>query len=208
MLAMLCIRGCYPVQVFLQSGRSPTLLQLLCNLPFEYFSNPRYASPVLPAVVEFVSAETHCPLCRLSALLFPTLISACFLSQENRAILSQEISCQLLVAFLSSHCSQLGTPSTGTTLAYSPEYCVCVLLHHLSHPFLYCMLNMKLYQFLFVCIYRFTEPVTPDLPLPTFQLGTSCGVLLSMTIILFYYVIFCDRLRILSMVGVLRNAVP
>ena len=31
-------------QVLLTAGRSPTLVQLLCTLPFEYFSNPRYVS--------------------------------------------------------------------------------------------------------------------------------------------------------------------
>jgi hypothetical protein len=77
-------------QVFLQSGRSPTLLQVLCALPFEYFSNPG----------------------RL-ALLFPTLISACYQCPENRAILSQEISCQLLVSFLSSHLSHTLKPPTS-----------------------------------------------------------------------------------------------
>lgn len=28
-------------QTFIQASRSPTVLQLLCGLPFEYFSNPR-----------------------------------------------------------------------------------------------------------------------------------------------------------------------
>ncbi len=30
------------LQMFLLAGRSPTLLQLLCGLPFEYFSDPKY----------------------------------------------------------------------------------------------------------------------------------------------------------------------
>lgn len=37
---------------------------------------------------------------RLSHLLFPTLISACYQVSENVQILEQEISCKLLVAFL------------------------------------------------------------------------------------------------------------
>ncbi len=39
-------------------------------------------------------------LCRLTKLLFPTLILACYLVPENVCILELEISCKLLVSFL------------------------------------------------------------------------------------------------------------
>lgn len=116
------------MQVFLQSGRSPTLLQLLCNLPFEYFSNYQYVMyTTYTAYCGHTLAAMHTvcywqwenlmhvsyPLCSLSSLLFPTLLSACYLSHENTAILRQEISCQLLVTFLTSHISHGSTPTTG-----------------------------------------------------------------------------------------------
>ncbi|XP_046858949.1 S phase cyclin A-associated protein in the endoplasmic reticulum-like isoform X2 [Xenia sp. Carnegie-2017] len=64
-------------QVFVLSGRSPTLLQKLCSLPFQYFSNPR-----------------------LRNILFPTLICACYENEQNKEILEQEVSCALLSNYL------------------------------------------------------------------------------------------------------------
>ena len=65
------------LQVIIQSGLSPTILQQLCALPFQYFSDVR-----------------------LTAVLFPTLVSCCFLLQRNREILEQELSCALLANFV------------------------------------------------------------------------------------------------------------
>ncbi|XP_072258129.1 S phase cyclin A-associated protein in the endoplasmic reticulum isoform X1 [Pyxicephalus adspersus] len=64
-------------QVIVQSGRQPTVLQKLCQLPFQYFSDSR-----------------------LVRLLFPTLIAACYNNPQNRLILEQELSCQLLATFI------------------------------------------------------------------------------------------------------------
>ncbi|KAM4675206.1 S phase cyclin A-associated protein in the endoplasmic reticulum isoform 2-T2 [Discoglossus pictus] len=64
-------------QVIVQSGRHPTVLQKLCQLPFQYFSDSQ-----------------------LVRLLFPTLISACYNNPQNRLILEQELSCQLLATFI------------------------------------------------------------------------------------------------------------
>ena len=61
----------------IQSGHQPTVLQQLCLLPFQYFSDP--------ALVD---------------ILFPTLISCCYKNAENSAILEQEMSCELLAHFL------------------------------------------------------------------------------------------------------------
>jgi len=60
------------LQMMIQSGYMPTVLQQLCNLPFSYFSNPS-----------------------LSSLLFPTLLACCSGNQQNRAILEQEVSYQV-----------------------------------------------------------------------------------------------------------------
>jgi hypothetical protein len=58
--------------MMIQSGYMPTVLQQLCNLPFQYFSNPS-----------------------LSCLLFPTLLACCSGNQQNRDILEQEVSYQV-----------------------------------------------------------------------------------------------------------------
>ncbi|KAM6937532.1 LOW QUALITY PROTEIN: S phase cyclin A-associated protein in the endoplasmic reticulum [Xenentodon cancila] len=64
-------------QVIVQSGRQPSVLQKLCQLPFQYFSHPR-----------------------LIRVLFPSLISACYNNPQNKAILQQEMSCVLLATFI------------------------------------------------------------------------------------------------------------
>lgn len=64
-------------QVVVQSGRHPTVLQKLCQLPFQYFSEPR-----------------------LTKVLFPSLLAACFNNRHNRTILEQEMSCVLLATFV------------------------------------------------------------------------------------------------------------
>ncbi|KAM4733873.1 S phase cyclin A-associated protein in the endoplasmic reticulum isoform 2-T2 [Anableps anableps] len=64
-------------QVIVQSGRQPSVLQKLCQLPFQYFSHPH-----------------------LIRVLFPTLISACYNNSHNKAILQQEMSCVLLATFI------------------------------------------------------------------------------------------------------------
>ncbi|KAM3827996.1 S phase cyclin A-associated protein in the endoplasmic reticulum isoform 2-T2 [Vipera latastei] len=64
-------------QVIVQSGRHPTVLQKLCQLPFQYFSDPR-----------------------LIKILFPTLIAACYNNPQNKIILEQEMSCVLLATFI------------------------------------------------------------------------------------------------------------
>uniref|UniRef100_A0A8C6L3V2 S-phase cyclin A associated protein in the ER n=1 Tax=Nothobranchius furzeri TaxID=105023 RepID=A0A8C6L3V2_NOTFU len=64
-------------QVIVQSGRQPSVLQKLCQLPFQYFSHPH-----------------------LIRVLFPTLISACYNNSQNKVILQQEMSCVLLATFI------------------------------------------------------------------------------------------------------------
>ncbi|KAL4227984.1 hypothetical protein ACF0H5_013422 [Mactra antiquata] len=76
-------------QVVIQSGQPPTVLQQLCSLPFQYFSDPRLVS-----------------------ILFPTLISCCYNNQANREILEQELSCVLLSNFIEE--KQLETQTTQT----------------------------------------------------------------------------------------------
>uniref|UniRef100_A0A3P8VJJ2 S-phase cyclin A-associated protein in the ER n=1 Tax=Cynoglossus semilaevis TaxID=244447 RepID=A0A3P8VJJ2_CYNSE len=64
-------------QVIVQSGRQPSVLQKLCQLPFPYFS------------------QQH-----LVQVLFPSLISGCYNNSQNKIILQQEMSCTLLATFI------------------------------------------------------------------------------------------------------------
>lgn len=66
------------VQFF--NGRSPTLLQRLCSLPIQYFTDPR---------------------CK--QVLMPTLISICYDNHPNKDILEKEMSTQMVVAFIRSY---------------------------------------------------------------------------------------------------------
>ncbi|KAJ3595934.1 hypothetical protein NHX12_002343, partial [Muraenolepis orangiensis] len=81
-------------QVIVQSGRQPSVLQKLCQLPFQYFSHPR-----------------------LIKVLFPSLISACYNNPQNKVMLQQEMSCVLLATFIqdcaSSEKEQDGTGKQG-----------------------------------------------------------------------------------------------
>ncbi|XP_074248719.1 S phase cyclin A-associated protein in the endoplasmic reticulum isoform X1 [Saimiri boliviensis] len=104
-------------QVIVQSGRHPTVLQKLCQLPFQYFSDPR-----------------------LIKVLFPSLIAACHNNHQNKIILEQEMSCVLLATFIQDFAQ---TPSQAENQPYQPKSMsllkfrfVC-LLGHLSHPFLW-----------------------------------------------------------------------
>ncbi|XP_077867715.1 S phase cyclin A-associated protein in the endoplasmic reticulum-like [Saccoglossus kowalevskii] len=64
-------------QLIVQLGNTPTLLQQLCSLPFQYFSDPR-----------------------LMNILFPALIACCYGNVATKKILEQEMSCSLLATYI------------------------------------------------------------------------------------------------------------
>ncbi|XP_056020838.1 S phase cyclin A-associated protein in the endoplasmic reticulum-like isoform X2 [Ostrea edulis] len=76
-------------QIVIQSGQSPTVLQQMCSLPFQYFSDPR-----------------------LTGVLFPTLIACCYNNKSNTAILEQELSCALLSNFIEEKILEAQAKST------------------------------------------------------------------------------------------------
>ncbi|XP_057579473.1 S phase cyclin A-associated protein in the endoplasmic reticulum isoform X6 [Hippopotamus amphibius kiboko] len=82
-------------QVIVQSGRHPTVLQKLCQLPFQYFSDPR-----------------------LIKVLFPSLIAACYNNLQNKIILEQEMSCVLLATFIQDFAQ---APGQTDTQSYQPK---------------------------------------------------------------------------------------
>ncbi|XP_035251605.1 S phase cyclin A-associated protein in the endoplasmic reticulum isoform X3 [Anguilla anguilla] len=91
-------------QVMVQSGRQPSVLQKLCQLPFQYFSHPR-----------------------LIRVLFPTLICACHSNPQNKVILQQEMSCVLLATFIqdfaqSSSQTESKTSSQAEKVPLSLDY--------------------------------------------------------------------------------------
>lgn len=89
-------------QVIVQSGRQPSVLQKLCQLPFQYFSHPR-----------------------LIRVLFPSLISACYNNSQNKVILQQEMSCVLLATFIQDCAANEKESDNKTKLATSQplDYC-------------------------------------------------------------------------------------
>jgi hypothetical protein len=64
-------------QIKIELGTPPTILQQLCNLPFNYFADKR-----------------------LIDILFPTLISFCFINEKNTIVLTSELSSQMLANFI------------------------------------------------------------------------------------------------------------
>ncbi|XP_078316158.1 S phase cyclin A-associated protein in the endoplasmic reticulum-like isoform X2 [Crassostrea virginica] len=79
-------------QIVIQSGQSPTVLQQMCSLPFQYFSDPR-----------------------LTGILFPTLIACCYNNQSNTAILELELSCALLANFIEEKILETQAKSTSSS---------------------------------------------------------------------------------------------
>ncbi|XP_015860032.1 S phase cyclin A-associated protein in the endoplasmic reticulum isoform X2 [Peromyscus maniculatus bairdii] len=79
-------------QVIVQSGRHPTVLQKLCQLPFQYFSDPR-----------------------LIKVLFPSLIAASYNNLQNKIILEQEMSCVLLATFIQDFAQTPGPVDTQSS---------------------------------------------------------------------------------------------
>nr|XP_040132457.1 S phase cyclin A-associated protein in the endoplasmic reticulum isoform X3 [Ictidomys tridecemlineatus] len=90
-------------QVIVQSGRHPTVLQKLCQLPFQYFSDPR-----------------------LIKVLFPSLIAACYNNLQNKIILEQEMSCILLATFIQDFAQ---APGQTDNQSYQPKGTENVLVH-------------------------------------------------------------------------------
>uniref|UniRef100_A0A8C7MC93 S-phase cyclin A-associated protein in the ER n=1 Tax=Oncorhynchus kisutch TaxID=8019 RepID=A0A8C7MC93_ONCKI len=86
-------------QVIVQSGRQPSVLQKLCQLPFQYFSHPR-----------------------LIKVLFPSLISACYNNPQNKVILQQEMSCVLLATFIQDGASSENHPD-NRIVSQPLDYC-------------------------------------------------------------------------------------
>ena len=65
-------------QTKIELGTSPTIIQQLCNLPFNYFSD-----------------------LKLISILFPTLICCCFNNEKNKSVLKSEMSTDMLANFIS-----------------------------------------------------------------------------------------------------------
>ncbi|XP_041651767.1 S phase cyclin A-associated protein in the endoplasmic reticulum isoform X3 [Cheilinus undulatus] len=87
-------------QVIVQSGRQPSVLQKLCQLPFQYFSHPR-----------------------LIRVLFPSLISACYNNSQNKVILQQEMSCVLLATFIQDCAANEKDGKIKQTVSQPLDFC-------------------------------------------------------------------------------------
>lgn len=61
----------------MELGTPPTILQQLCNLPFNYFSDNK-----------------------LICVLYPTLVCYCYGNEKNKSVLATEVSTNLLTHFI------------------------------------------------------------------------------------------------------------
>ena len=61
----------------MELGTPPTILQQLCNLPFNYFSDNK-----------------------LISILYPTLICCCYGNEKNKCVLTTELSSDMLANFI------------------------------------------------------------------------------------------------------------
>eukprot|EP00003_Mantamonas_plastica_P024552 TRINITY_DN458_c0_g1_i4.p1 TRINITY_DN458_c0_g1~~TRINITY_DN458_c0_g1_i4.p1 ORF type:complete len:794 (-),score=278.31 TRINITY_DN458_c0_g1_i4:2313-4694(-) len=77
-------------QEILQWGQSPTILQMLCRLPIEYFVDPT-----------------------LRMILFPTLIAGCYRNTRNCSVLGQEMDASLLIKFVQEQSDTGGMTGSG-----------------------------------------------------------------------------------------------
>lgn len=119
-------RSCSSDRCFCSPAGTPLCSSCSVGCPF----NTSATQSKLPGALEVVDAvllppALPCP--RLTRLLFPTLVAACYRQKENSAILQQEISPRLLVAFLQENLQAI----PGGQLCCS-ALCVFyyLLLHH------------------------------------------------------------------------------
>ncbi|KAK9053808.1 hypothetical protein SSX86_024882 [Deinandra increscens subsp. villosa] len=78
-------------QAVLRWGKSPTILHKVCDLPFVFFSDPE-----------------------LMPVLAGTLVAACFASEQNKGVVQQELSIEMLISLLRSCKSGLPKPQPGS----------------------------------------------------------------------------------------------
>lgn len=67
----------------MELGTPPTILQQLCNLPFNYFSDKK-----------------------LISILYPTLICCCFDNEKNKCVLTTELSSDMLANYIQEKLSE------------------------------------------------------------------------------------------------------
>lgn len=92
----LLLLGCFALfcpgnQAVLHWGKSPTILHKVCDLPFVFFSDPE-----------------------LSPILASTLVAACYGSEQNRGLVLQELSVDMLLSLIKS-CKKQSLPSQSNT---------------------------------------------------------------------------------------------
>lgn len=81
-------------QAVLRWGKSPTILHKVCDLPFVFFSDPE-----------------------LMPILAGTLVSACYGCEQNRGVVQQELSTEMLLSLVSScRSGTVGNPSPSDNI--------------------------------------------------------------------------------------------
>lgn len=79
-------------QAVLHWGKSPTILHKVCDLPFEFFSDPE-----------------------LMPVLAGTLVAACYWCEQNKGVVQQELSVDMLLSLLKSCKNNLPTVQSNST---------------------------------------------------------------------------------------------